>query len=76
MQVSHGAIQFMVYEELKSMAGRPGLRSSLGLGSEVTALEVSAMGAASKVAAVLATYPQQVAAALLTMAYASGSTTQ
>ena len=45
------------------MAGSPrlsGLRSSLGMGSEVTSLEVSAMGAASKLAAVLATYPQQV----------------
>ena len=53
----------MVYEELKGMAGSPrlsGLRSSFGLGNEVTSLEVSAMGAASKLAAVLATYPQQV----------------
>ena len=54
----------MVYEELKSRAGRPGLRDSLGLGNEVTGLEVSAMGAASKLAAVLATYPQQVIARL------------
>ena len=60
LQVSHGAIQFMVYEELKTLAGRPGLRGSLGLGSNLTGLEVSAMGAASKLAAVLATYPQQV----------------
>lgn len=61
--MSHGAIQFMVYEELKGMAGSPrlnGLRTSLGMGNEVTSLEVSAMGAASKLAAVLATYPQQV----------------
>mmetsp|Transcript_18186 Transcript_18186/g.46015 ORF Transcript_18186/g.46015 Transcript_18186/m.46015 type:complete len:332 (-) Transcript_18186:246-1241(-) len=53
--VSHGAIQFMVYEELRRVATR-GHSSVDQLGST----EISVMGAASKLAASLVTYPQQV----------------
>jgi len=52
--VSHGAIQFMVYEEMKKLAQRRRQSESLG------PTEISAMGAASKLAASLITYPQQV----------------
>lgn len=53
--MSHGAIQFMVYEELRRLATR-GHSSADQLGST----EISMMGAASKLAASLVTYPQQV----------------
>jgi len=52
--VSHGAIQFMVYEELKMHSERVLRKESLG------STEISLMGAASKLVASLVTYPQQV----------------
>ena len=64
MQVSHGAIQFMVYEELKAAAMRAG-RGHLvsGQGDKMHALssiDISLIGAASKLVASVATYPTQV----------------
>ena len=61
-QVSHGAIQFMVYEELKSLAGgwgRGGQPDSRGQ-REVSSPEIIGMGALSKLAATVITYPSQV----------------
>jgi hypothetical protein len=55
VKVSHGAIQFMVYEELRKLATEAHI-SADELGSK----EISMMGAASKLAASLVTYPQQV----------------
>ncbi len=64
--VSHGAIQFAVYEELKSLAqsfskqqqsGGPQQRHK---GRTLSPAEVTAFGALSKLAASLATYPSQV----------------
>ena len=63
MQVSHGAIQFMVYEELKKLASGP-LWQGQGNGQQrqpLTSLEISVIGAASKLVASIATYPSQVA---------------
>ena len=62
VQVSHGAIQFMVYEELKKLASGPHWQGS-GNGQQrqpLTSLEISAIGAASKLVASVATYPSQV----------------
>lgn len=59
VQVSHGAIQFMVYEELKKVASGPLMRAN-GDTQPLTGLEVSFMGAASKLAASIVTYPSQV----------------
>ena len=60
MQVSHGAIQFMVYEELKSVAS--GWRSSQRNGRHrtVSSPEIMGIGALSKLAATVITYPTQV----------------
>lgn len=79
--VSHGAIQFTVYEELKSVAPRvqdfirplgptltaPGkdAEASGGGKRELTSLEITACGALSKLAASVATYPSQVVRARL-----------
>jgi hypothetical protein len=63
MQVSHGAIQFMVYEELKKLASGPVWQGAAGSGSgqqPLSSLEISAIGAASKLVASIATYPSQV----------------
>ena len=59
-QVSHGAIQFMVYEELKSLtAGATEYAKDTGR-SSLSAAQISFMGAASKLAASVVTYPSQV----------------
>ena len=52
-QVSHGAIQFMVYEELKRLVAR-GPESQA---RTLTSLEITLIGAASKLFATLSTYP-------------------
>ncbi|CAK0772832.1 hypothetical protein CVIRNUC_004004 [Coccomyxa viridis] len=57
--VSHGAIQFMVYEELKK-AARGSLSTKIGGSGELGSAEISFMGAASKLVASIATYPSQV----------------
>lgn len=64
VQVSHGAIQFMVYEELKKVASGPLMREDLNnFGKHsLTALEASVIGAVSKLAASIVTYPSQVLA--------------
>ena len=64
MQVSHGAIQFMVYEELKKVASGSLMREDLNnVGKHsLTALEASVIGAVSKLAASIVTYPSQVLA--------------
>lgn len=59
LQVSHGAIQFMVYEELKK-AARGSFGTRLGGTGELSSAEISFMGAASKLVASIATYPSQV----------------
>ena len=56
MQVSHGAIQFMVYEDLKERTTRP---ASGAQRAPPSSAEITAMGAASKLAASIATYPSQ-----------------
>ena len=58
VQVSHGAIQFMVYEELKK-AARGSLSTKIGGSGELGSAEISFMGAASKLVASIATYPSQ-----------------
>lgn len=55
-QVSHGAIQFMVYEDLKERATRPAAGASRAPPSSA---EITAIGAVSKLAASIATYPSQ-----------------
>ena len=63
LQVSHGAIQFMVYEELKAFtAGGP--RHGAGQGRQLSSLEISLIGALSKLAASVTTYPSQVGTTL------------
>ncbi len=59
LQVSHGAIQFMVYEELKKAARSP-FGTKAGGSGELSSAEISVMGAASKLVASIATYPSQV----------------
>ena len=67
MQVSHGAIQFMVYEELKKLAAGPLWQGPPALGAQqqqqqqqLSSLKISTIGAASKLVASIATYPSQV----------------
>ena len=55
-QVSHGAIQFMVYEELKERATRP---TGGAQRAPPSSAEITAIGAVSKLAASVATYPSQ-----------------
>ena len=55
--MSHGAIQFMVYEDLKERTTRP---ASGAQRAPPSSAEITAMGAASKLAASIATYPSQV----------------
>jgi solute carrier family 25 (mitochondrial folate transporter), member 32 len=64
--VSHGAIQFAVYEELKSAAYhlrdfiRPLGASSVSEDRTLSSAEITACGALSKLAASIVTYPSQV----------------
>lgn len=60
MQVSHGAIQFMVYEELKAMTAGAGEYAKDTGRSSLSAGQISVIGAASKLAASVVTYPSQV----------------
>lgn len=53
-QVSHGAIQFMVYEELKRVLSKG---SAEAPSRTLTSLEITLVGAASKLFATLSTYP-------------------
>ena len=57
MGVSHGAVQFMAYEELKKLnsqyTGKP-------IDHKLSTVEYLTMAALSKVFAVLTTYPYQV----------------
>lgn len=57
--VSHGAIQFAVYEELKAIAQNMGSDNMRRKG-HLTPAEITACGALSKLAASVATYPSQV----------------
>ncbi|EIE25905.1 mitochondrial carrier [Coccomyxa subellipsoidea C-169] len=57
--VSHGAIQFMVYEELKKAASGPLMRDNDSK-QPLNSLEISVIGAVSKLAASIVTYPSQV----------------
>ncbi|KAK9808587.1 hypothetical protein WJX72_000133 [[Myrmecia] bisecta] len=59
--VSHGAIQFMVYEELKTLAAYAGSPAKQhGPRKQLSSAEISVIGALSKLAASVATYPSQV----------------
>lgn len=60
MQVSHGAIQFMVYEELKRFMSR---RQNSSEPRALTSFEISMVGAVSKLFATLTTYPFSVSSA-------------
>ena len=67
-QVSHGAVQFMVYEELKAVASGVRLGESLRIplihhspsDRKLTPPEILVFGAVSKLTASLITYPSQV----------------
>lgn len=63
LQVSHGAIQFMVYEELKALTAGAGAYAHDTGRSSLSSVQISLMGAASKLVASLATYPSQVRSA-------------
>ena len=74
MQVSHGAIQFMVYEELKKLAAGPLRQGPPVPGAQqqqqpLSSLEISTIGAASKLVASIATYPSQVSECRLPMGW-------
>ena len=62
-QVSHGAIQFMVYEELKALTAGAGEYAKDTGRSSLSAAQISVMGAVSKLAASVVTYPSQVLSA-------------
>ena len=61
-QVSHGAIQFMVYEELKQACLHFNAWGAQSRGEQavLSSLQISLIGAASKLAATVSTYPLQV----------------
>ncbi|KAL3144844.1 hypothetical protein ABBQ38_001950 [Trebouxia sp. C0009 RCD-2024] len=63
--VSHGAIQFMVYEELKALTAGAGEYAKDTGRSSLSAGQISVIGAASKLAASVVTYPSQVVRARL-----------
>ena len=60
VQVSHGAIQFMVYEELKALTAGAGEYAKDTGRSSLSAGQISVIGAVSKLAASVVTYPSQV----------------
>lgn len=60
VQVSHGAIQFMVYEELKALIAGAGEYAKDTGRSSLSAGQISVIGAVSKLAASVVTYPTQV----------------
>ena len=61
-QVSHGAIQFMVYEELrKALVGRSAQKSGAGPAAvSLSSAQITFIGALSKLTASVATYPSSV----------------
>jgi hypothetical protein len=61
-QVSHGAIQFMVYEELKALTAGAGEYAKDTGRSSLSVAQISVMGAISKLSASVVTYPSQVRA--------------
>ncbi|KAL6345413.1 hypothetical protein AAG906_015896 [Vitis piasezkii] len=69
LQVSHGAVQFMVYEELRKFVVEFKCKeSNKNLGSDAKLLDsvdYAVLGASSKLAAILMTYPFQVIRARL-----------
>lgn len=62
--VSHGAIQFMAYEEMKKcrndMRKRQGLSAADEMDAKLSNTEYLTMAASSKVMATVTTYPYQV----------------
>ncbi|KAJ0960488.1 hypothetical protein J5N97_001647 [Dioscorea zingiberensis] len=65
--VSHGAIQFTVYEELRKLAIhlKRNKRTEKSDGNVLNSFDFATIGASSKVAAILLTYPYQVIRARL-----------
>ncbi|KAL0028967.1 hypothetical protein WJX77_008705 [Trebouxia sp. C0004] len=63
--VSHGAIQFMVYEELKALTAGAGEYAKDTGRSSLSVAQISVMGAISKLSASVVTYPSQVVRARL-----------
>jgi len=55
--VSHGALQFMAYEEMKKLAAK---RSSHGKMDKLSTWEYISMAASSKIFATICCYPYQV----------------
>lgn len=74
--VSHGAIQFMVYEELKALTAGAGEYAKDTGRSSLSAAQISVMGATSKLAASVVTYPSQVIRARLQQRQASNRAVQ
>ncbi|KAJ0982346.1 hypothetical protein J5N97_010601 [Dioscorea zingiberensis] len=66
--VSHGAIQFTVYEELRKLAIhlKRNKRTEKSDGNVLNSFDFATIGASSKVAAILLTYPYQVIRARFT----------
>ncbi|XP_061999891.1 folate transporter 1, chloroplastic isoform X1 [Rosa rugosa] len=64
LQVSHGAIQFTAYEELRKvivdLKSKQGTNNSGSSDTVLNSLDYAALGASSKVAAILLSYPFQV----------------
>ncbi|XP_062102483.1 folate transporter 1, chloroplastic isoform X1 [Humulus lupulus] len=64
LQVSHGAIQFTAYEELRKVIidfkSRKRIEKSGGSDAVLNSIDYAALGATSKIAAILLSYPFQV----------------
>ncbi|XP_042470129.1 folate transporter 1, chloroplastic-like [Zingiber officinale] len=62
--VTHGAIQFTVYEELRRLVtrtkGKGAKTNALGGDESLSSFDYAALGASSKIVAILFTYPYQV----------------
>ncbi|KAH7519980.1 hypothetical protein FEM48_Zijuj08G0095000 [Ziziphus jujuba var. spinosa] len=69
LQVSHGAIQFTVYEELRKVVvdlkSRKSTESSESSETVLNSIDYAALGASSKIVAILVSYPFQVIRARL-----------